>query len=134
MGVTAWQDVRDCVLCSSCKGKDEMERYLICPFGFQAISCKFRLDPFPNGAARFMLVDLRRYDDTVLMALALYGVRGTVHKFQAQQYRAEPSSTELSQESLRNTSGKKYESLQLIMQESVGDSSLYGQMLHKSYS
>jgi hypothetical protein len=88
------QDMRDCVLCSSCKGKYEMEHYLVCPFGFQAISRKLRLSPSQNHAARFMLVDPRRSDDTVLMALALYGVRGTVHKLRAQQYRAVPGESQ----------------------------------------
>ena len=41
-----------------------------------------------------MLVDLRRYDDTVFMALALHGVRGTVQKFLAQHYRAEPGESQ----------------------------------------
>ena len=71
-----------------------MEHYLVCPFGFQAIARKLRLNPSPNLPARLMLVDPRRYDDNVLMALALYGVRGTVHKFRAQHYRAEPGESQ----------------------------------------
>ena len=38
-------DLRDCVLCTECKGKDEMEHYLVCPNGFPAVCHKLRIQP-----------------------------------------------------------------------------------------
>ena len=82
------QDLRDCVLCSSCKGKDEVEHYLVCRHGFGTLRPKLRLKAAPNHAARAMLLGSEGGDDLILSAVALYAVRGVVHKMRAQNRRA----------------------------------------------
>ena len=82
------QDLRDCVLCGSCKGKDELEHYLVCRHGFSALRPKLRLPASPNHAARAMLLVCKSGDDLIISAVALYAVRGVVHKMRAQSRRA----------------------------------------------
>ena len=82
------QDLRDCVLCQSCKGKDELEHYLVCRHGFSALRPKLRLQVSPNHAARAMLLVCKSGDDLIFSAVALYAVRGVVHKMRAQSRRA----------------------------------------------
>ena len=86
------QDLRDCVLCSSCKGKDEMEHYLICPFGLCNIRRKLKLQKDPRTLARAMLLDCCSGEDLALAAVSLYAVRGVVHKLRAQNCRADSNS------------------------------------------
>jgi len=82
------QDLRDCVLSPSCRGKDEIEHYLICTHGFSMIRSKLRLPTAPNNAAHSMLLSSRVGDDTVLSAVSVYAVRGVVHKMRALNQRA----------------------------------------------
>ena len=82
------QDLRDCVLCESCKGKDEIEHYLVCQHGFSALRPKLRQAYSPNHAARAMLLVSKGGDDLIISAVALYAVRGVVHKMRAQNRRA----------------------------------------------
>ena len=82
------QDLRDCVLSDSCKGKDEIEHYLVCRHGFGNLRPKLRLNASPNHAARAMLLVDGRGDELILSAVALYAVRGVVHKMRAQNRRA----------------------------------------------
>ena len=84
-------DLRDCVLCTKCKGKDEIEHYLCCPYGFVSICRKLNIKPNPSQLSRVMLVKSDKQDNPVLMSLILYSIRGVVHKLRAKQYRAKPS-------------------------------------------
>merc|ERR1719401_1887422 len=82
------QDLRDCVLCRTCKGKDEIEHYLVCQHGSTSVRRKLRLPAEPNDTARALLLNPQQGDDAVLSAVALYAVRGVVHKMRAQNLRA----------------------------------------------
>jgi len=82
------QDLRDCVLCGTCKGKDEIEHYLVCVHGLGPLRLRLRLAASPNHIARAMLLISKGADDLVLSAVALYAVRGVVHKMRAQNLRA----------------------------------------------
>ena len=76
------------MLCESCKGKDEIEHYLVCRHGFGTLRPKLRLASSPNHAARAMILDCKGGDDLIISAVALYAVRGVVHKMRAQNRRA----------------------------------------------
>ena len=84
-------DLRDCVLCSNCKGKDEIEHYLRCPYGFAPLCRKLNINPNPCQLNRVMLVTRTKQDDPILMSVILYSIRGTVHKLRDKHYRAKPS-------------------------------------------
>ena len=79
------------MLCDTCKGKDELEHYLVCPHGFRTVGPKLKVAVETAPMKRVMLVGAKSSDDVVLLASILYGLRGAVHKLRAQNSRAKPN-------------------------------------------